>query len=509
MREQPQDNLQELRLVGVHDDGQHLLLSAGSGADFRLPLDEALRRAVARPAPQRPAPSGAANMTPREIQAEIRAGATAESIAEASGIPLARVQRFESPVLAEREHVVRLAQACEVGITPPAHSAFAAEFGEGPAHLGDVVSHRLAVYGVNASRVEWDSWRRRDGLWTVVARFELPDGTPSSIGEEPPATWTYNPVRRSVANANRWAQQLSELETIDGPTSPRRLSIVDRPFDVEEEPQHSEQQPERRDPETDLLDMLRARRGQRLGVDEDADDALALLLTQGIPAAHPRPADAAPERPSRKADAGPERPSRPHEAEPERPSRQGSEHDDEPRPRRLEPVRDGITSLFPRLPRVDEPVRGSEDSHLRLAPGLNSATREITIVPGPTSPLDGPGRDGRAGRSGSDSGEEDAARTDANPDPDDARGEPTAERLRPREGRGDKNRSGGTTDSASEASASSASVGSAPGRSHADEASAEHGASPEPVPEPARRSSRSKRSSIPSWDEIVFGTKGE
>ncbi|WP_415854988.1 septation protein SepH, partial [Sinomonas sp. G460-2] len=374
MREQPQDNLQELRLVGVHDDGQHLLLSAGSGAHFRLPLDEALRRAISRPAPQRLATSGVTNMTPRQIQAEIRAGATAESIAESSGIPLARIQRFESPVLAEREHVVRLAQACEVGITPPAHSAFAAEFGEGPARLGDIVSHRLAVYGVNASRVEWDSWRRRDGLWTVVARFDLPDGTPASIGEEPPATWTYNPVRRSVANANRWAQQLSELETLEGPTSPRRLSIVDRPFDVEEEPRPTEQpDTERRDPETDLLDMLRARRGQRLGVDENADDALALLLTQGIPAAHPRPADAPTERPSRHADGGAERPSRHPDSGQERPSRQDTEHDDEPRPRRLEPVRDGITSLFPRIPRADDSGRSPEDSHLRLAPGLSTA----------------------------------------------------------------------------------------------------------------------------------------
>ena len=433
MREQPQDNLQELRLVGVHDDGQHLLLSAGSGELFRLPLDEALRRAISRPAPQRPAPSDAANLSPRQIQAEIRAGATAESIAEAAGIPLARVQRYETPVLAEREHIVRLAQACEVGAPPPAHSAFAAEFGAGPMRLGDVVSHRLAVFGVDPSRVEWDSWRRRDGLWTVVARFDLPDGKPASIGEEPPATWTYNSVRRSVTNANRWAQQLSELEPLEGPASPRRLSIVDRPFDVEAEPPHTEQ----KDPESDLLDLLRARRGQRLGVDEDADDALALLLTQGIPAAHPRPADAPAER-------GP---------------RTGDEHDGEPRPRRLEPVRDGITSLFPRLPRPDEAGRGSEDSHLRLAPGLRTATREITIVPAPSEPA------------------------------------PT---VPPREERDGEQ----ATANQAQASEEAAAVDGAPPAPPTD-------ADPEPSQDPPRRSSRPKRSSIPSWDEIVFGTKSE
>ncbi|MEA5454272.1 septation protein SepH [Sinomonas sp. JGH33] len=449
MRDQPQDHLQELRLVGVHDDGQHLLLTAGSGGTFRLPLDEALRRAIARPAPQRPAPSGAANMSPRQIQAEIRAGATAESIAEASGIPLARVQRYETPVLAEREHMVRLAQGSEIAPPPPAQSAFAAEFGPGPAHLGDMVAHRLAVHGVDPSTVEWDSWRRRDGLWTVVARFELPADAPDSIGEEPPATWTFNPVRRSVTNANRWAQQLSELETLDGPTSPRRLSVVDRPFDVEAEPARASQ-PDAHDAESDLLDMLRARRGQRLGVDENADDALALLLTQGIPAAHPRPAENHSESEAR---------------------------DGEARPRRLEPVRDSITSIFPRLSREEDASRTPEDGHLRLAPGLSTSTREITIVP--AVPFPGAGRDDDVDDAADErSGEAEASEAGASHD----ESEPT-----------------GGADDAPTTAESPAPSATAPETATADE----------PATEPQRRTSRPRRSSIPSWDEIVFGTKGD
>ncbi|WP_249335942.1 septation protein SepH [Sinomonas gamaensis] len=441
MREQPQDNLQDLRLVGVHDDGQHLLLSANSGELFRLRLDEALRRAVARPAPQRPMLSDGATMSPRQIQAEIRAGATAESIAESSGIPLDRVRRYESPVLAEREHIARLAQAAEIGPPPPTHSAFAAEFGTGPARLGDMVSHRLAVHGIDPSTVEWDSWRRRDGMWTVVARFTLPEGAPASIGEEPPAMWTFNPVRRGVTNANRWAQQLSELEPLDGPISPRRLSVVDRPFDVEAAP---EPLPEPRDAESELLDMLRARRGQRLGVDENGDDALALLLTQGIPAAHPRPAETPAER-----------------------QRQGEERDSEPqRQRRLEPVRDAASSRFPD-PTLNDDGPGREDSHLRLAPGLGSATREITIVPRPTPQPAAPTED----RSGV-TPREDAEK----PTPPTAPDEAPSEAVQPDVADGSK------------AEQERPSLG---------------------APEPTRRSSRPKRSSIPSWDEIVFGTKSE
>ncbi|MCH6470576.1 septation protein SepH [Sinomonas terrae] len=484
MREQPQDNLQELRLVGVHDDGQHLLLSAASGELFRLRVDEALRRAVARPAPQRPAPSGDVNLSPRQIQAEIRAGATAESISESSGIPIDRIRRYESPVLAEREHISLLAQATEVGPPPPAHSAFAAEFGHGPARLGDVVAHRLGVHGVNPSSVEWDSWRRRDGLWTVVARFSLPEGAPAAIGEEPPAIWTFNPVRRSVANANRWAQQLSELEPLEGPTSPRRLSVVDRPFDVEapEAARPETPLPERRDPESDLLDMLRARRGQRLGIDEDAEDALALLLTQGIPAAHPRPGETNERTEPERAPAGSE-----DRGQRERRGR-GDERENEQRPRRLEPVRDSVAPFFPRLPREDDPSRPQEDPHLRLASGLSTSTCEVTIVPAPRTnePSTNEPSSNEAGANvpSADGPVEDGPVEDG-PETDESAAHAT------------DHPSGGTEQAGG------------PERTESGKASETPSDETESIPEPARRASRSKRSSIPTWDEIVFGTKSE
>ncbi|WP_245827800.1 septation protein SepH [Sinomonas mesophila] len=439
MREQPQDHVQQLRLVGVHDDGAHLLVSAASGEVFRLPLDEALRRAVSRPAPQRP-PAGGADgpmMSPRQIQAEIRAGATAEEVAESSGVPLARVQRYEGPVLAEREHMVRRAQAVEVPGRLPSHDVLRGPAASQPVSLGEMVEYRLSLHRVHASSVVWDSWRRPDGQWTVVARFELPDGAPLSIGEEPPAMWTYHPMHRTVANANRWAQQLSELEPLDGPAPRRRLAAVsDRPFDVEaevvrESPGRDGAPRQDEDREGELLDMLRARRGQRLGVDEDGDDALALLLTNGIPAAHPRPSEA------HASDSGPGEDGAVHG--PALPATRDAAHD-LPAPRagareaEHSPMpRGGITSLFSRL----EPRGDGTEGHLGLFPGVSTATREISITPAPAVPAEPPA----------------AAGSTASGDQDD----------------------GGAA----------------------------------PPPEPTRRSSRPKRSSVPSWDEIVFGTKGD
>ena len=53
-------------------------------------------------------------MSPRDIQARIRGGATAAEVAELSGLPLAKVERYEGPVLAEREYVAQQARKVEV-----------------------------------------------------------------------------------------------------------------------------------------------------------------------------------------------------------------------------------------------------------------------------------------------------------------------------------------------------------------------------------------------------------
>ena len=293
-------------------------------------------------------------MSPRDIQARIRSGSTAAEVAELSGIPLAKVQRYEGPVLAEREYVAQQARKVEVAAPAPGHDAYRSVFGDQPASLGDMVAHRLSAHGIEASAVEWDSWRRPDGSWNVVARFEAKPGGPAGIGEEPPAMWTFSPARKSLQNANRWAQQLSELEPLDGPVPARRLTAVsDRPFDFETDAEAAartatsqlqvvQQLQVQHDQESDgLLDMLRSRRGQRLGVDEDADDALAKLLTSGVPAAHPRPSEvlaAAPEdlrrgrRRSRTATKPPE---------PERPRQRGritGRRPPAPSPRRRRPA---------------------------------------------------------------------------------------------------------------------------------------------------------------------------
>jgi len=439
--------MQDLRLVGVHDDGEHLLLSGAGGEMFQLPIDEALR-AASRPSAKAPSGAPPVAMSPRDIQARIRGGATAAEVAELSGLPLAKVERYEGPVLAEREYVAQQARKVEVASPAPGHDAYRSAFGDSPASLEDMVLHRLRAHGIEPSSVEWDSWRRPDGTWTVAATFEAKKDGTSGIGEEPPALWTFSPARKSLQNANRWAQQLSELEPLDGPVPARRLTAVsDRPFDFETDAEaaarHSAGGPATVSSGKDadgLLDMLRSRRGQRLGVDEDADDALALLLTHGVPAAHPRPSEvqAEPESEPASPDSGPAAP--PAQTEPRR--------------------RDGRPSMLSRLSLIPPHKAGDEEDALKLHDGVSTDTREITIVASPQRP---------AGQSVPAPAPRDDERPGSNVGIEELLG-------------GGINR-----------------------RAHDDARG--RGESDADVPE--RQPAKPKRSSIPTWDEIVFGTRGD
>ncbi|WP_394252707.1 septation protein SepH [Arthrobacter pityocampae] len=450
--------MQELRLVGVHEDGGHLLLSGEEGASYRLPIDDALRSATAPadvPAAIREAPPGPARpkppkppvpLTPRDIQARIRTGATAEQVAAESGLDLAHVQRYEGPVRAERDYLAYLAQRVEVATPLPSHDGYRSAFGDDPALLGDMVAYRVQSYGVDPASLEWDSWRRQDGSWHVEASFDLPEGSTVDLGEQPPAQWTYNPTRKTVVNGNRWAQVLSELEPLDGPLPARRLSAVaDRVFDFEAE---AGEAPEPTPADQDgLLDVLRSRRGQRLGADEDGDDALAELLTRGgIPAAHPRDDDGT-------RDAGTATDGDQGSADQD--TRTGQ---DDAAGLALAP--DPVDDALPADAGTVEGAALHEDGSPRLYEGVSTDTREISVFAQPARRLQPPAGSGRG------SGQA------------------------PRPGRD-----------------APGSAGKGPGRDGAKDPAKEAGKDGADVA--AERRVKPKRSSVPSWDDIVFGRKGE
>lgn len=201
--------MQDLRLIGVHEDGQHLLLANADGGRFRLPLDEALRAAARRDRPrlgqlQIEIEGG---LRPRDVQALIRRGLSAEEVADRAGWTVEKVRRFEGPVLAEREYVATKAQQCAVGTR-----------GNGPLTLADRVADRLKDRGVERDAVDWDSARDEEGTWQLSMTF-------SAGGRQRTATWRYEPLGGSVTATNDEARWLSEDATPGAIPTPHRAAL--------------------------------------------------------------------------------------------------------------------------------------------------------------------------------------------------------------------------------------------------------------------------------------------
>ena len=188
--------MHELRLVAVSEDGSYaVLVVPGRSGRFSLPIDDRLR-AVARGQFSRLAQyeiEVESPLRPKEIQERIRAGETADEIADTAGVPLERVRWFEGPVLAERAYRAQEAQAAMVRRP--------GDPGPGP-RLGEVVTERLGALGASAEDAHWDSTKRGDGSWQVQLVF-------SSGGRARTAEWIYDPRRRHATPVNDGAAMLS------------------------------------------------------------------------------------------------------------------------------------------------------------------------------------------------------------------------------------------------------------------------------------------------------------
>jgi hypothetical protein len=154
--------MRELKVVGLDADGKYIVCEGMDPAEkFKLPADDRLR-AVLRGEellPEQPQLDiKVTNMlSPKEIQARIRAGASVEQVAAASGSDINRIQRFANPVLLERMRAAELATA--------AHPVLP----DGPALLTllETITAALVTRGLETDGLSWDAWRNEDSRWTV------------------------------------------------------------------------------------------------------------------------------------------------------------------------------------------------------------------------------------------------------------------------------------------------------------------------------------------------------
>lgn len=267
--------MDELTVIGA-ENGALVVVSA-DGARYRVPITEALHTALRQNRPAAPAPH---RVGPREVQALVRQGLTAAEVAGQTGEPLEYIQRFEGPVLAEREYVVTAARTVPVAVAADAEGGSTGTF-------GSAIDRRLTDLG--ARDVRWES-RKHESHWIVSVSFL--DGDTART-----AVWTFDPKKSSLAPANHEAQALSQQGVESAPIMPRLRAVpidatptgrfdsgaflptgdLDRPAPSIERPERPlarVAEPDSSDTHevgqtADLLEALRRRRGEREAAPSD------------------------------------------------------------------------------------------------------------------------------------------------------------------------------------------------------------------------------------------------
>ncbi len=276
--------MQDLQVVGVESGS--LLVVSEDGTRYRVPLDDALRAKLRQ---SEPVPGTGPRLSPKEIQAHIRSGMSAQDVAGLTGAPLEYIQRFEGPVLAEREFVVQSAFGVPVrvaGDTGP--------LGEGRT-FGNAIRERLQ--GIGAVGERWSSWKEETSGWIVKLSFSA-----NHIDHD--ARWQFDHKRHSLVPINTEAISLSQGEAAS-PLQPRLRAVATGPADTsrfdsgafaidesespaaapvarpsairrfDDEPVHGNQT-------ADLLEALRRRRGERESANFDDDSRAAHPSTGSI-----------------------------------------------------------------------------------------------------------------------------------------------------------------------------------------------------------------------------------
>ncbi len=212
--------MQHLTPVGLSEDGENLVLVSDAGEEFTVRVDHRFRTALrgdnARLGQLEMKMESA--LRPRDIQARIRAGESAEDVAAAAQTTVEAIMPFAGPVLAERAHVAQTALKASIRrrtneTTPGART------------LDEASRRHFSTVGVRADDVIWDAWRRDDGRWTLLAVYVV-------RGTEHRATFTYDQPGRYVLAEDDGSRVLTgeagpvAESTPSAAAAPRHLSAL-------------------------------------------------------------------------------------------------------------------------------------------------------------------------------------------------------------------------------------------------------------------------------------------
>ena len=258
--------MQDLRVIGVENGA--LLVAADDGTRFRIPIDEVLQSKLRQSVPD---PGNGPKLSPKEIQAHIRSGMSAQDVASITGAPLDYIQRFEGPVVAEREFVVTSA------LDVPVRTASDTDPMNQPRTFGTAIRERLHELGAINER--WASWKEATG-WVVKLAF-----TANQVDHD--ARWQFDPKKQALSPLNTEAITLSQQGEAAGSLMPRLRAVTEADPDASRfdsgafalsdsqqlpstpgpvsigRPRSEEREANHGNQTADLLEALRRRRGER------------------------------------------------------------------------------------------------------------------------------------------------------------------------------------------------------------------------------------------------------
>ncbi|MDH6237344.1 septation protein SepH [Cryobacterium sp. CG_9.6] len=197
--------MQELKVIGVENGA--LLAASEDGDRFRIAIDEVLQSKLRQTQTET---STAPKLSPREVQAHIRSGMSAEDVAAVTGAPLDYVRRFEGPVVAEREYMI----SCALSV--PVHTAIDPDPVGEDANFGGVIRERLASLG--ASNERWASWKEPGAGWIIKLSF-----TADEIDHD--ARWGFEPKKNALSPVGNEAIALSQQGELKGSLIPRLRAV--------------------------------------------------------------------------------------------------------------------------------------------------------------------------------------------------------------------------------------------------------------------------------------------
>ncbi|MDO5750814.1 MAG: septation protein SepH [Rothia sp. (in: high G+C Gram-positive bacteria)] len=192
----------ELRLLGVHDDGEHLVLENADGTRYALPIDAQLRTSIASARRVTARTTSGGSFGPRDIQTRLRQGASVEEIAAESGWDTERVRRYEWPIVAERAHIISAAQNVKIG-----HRESASGATQIPVSLAARIEEIAERFGFEHAAQDWQTRQLENGQWRVSVDIDFPEGVRPKLPHEAmfPARWSYNPANQGLYASNEAA----------------------------------------------------------------------------------------------------------------------------------------------------------------------------------------------------------------------------------------------------------------------------------------------------------------